>query len=657
MRKRHILLAAAAVLFAVSSECGAFNFKVTEVETEWELANYQNPESANLTVLVPEGMKEARKAQVDIHHWADFVMDSTVICSKTFKIKEGENTCKFDGIGNLPAGRYLAVITIAGKQYQRMLRIDRVPEIGPATEPICVKKVYFTPDEYLFEKRKNMPVEVFQPELTEVYRTTNSNHPGAFSIHPYFCDFYRTVDGKYYMTFQELNYHSGYVFSPDSHPVTLEADNVMGPYTEIDSIPAGTVFEPGPEPSTERVMKQAKLPHFWIGDLQKKKYDMYDPEKHGPYDVSDLIILRHLWGSYDYSFGGTRERTLYCMVRLPETGEDVFLTDKPLFYDMSNYPEQLFDNGFFTNDNGGNNWITEDGKARYHIHGQTVHRFPPYDSKFDVLPNSNRLATLYSTEDGLNWTYHNVCMPLQDPFEQHYGMGVSKLKDSDVYLFTDCAYNSQYQQIYRQIGYGRDPYHGHNFENSPHQSRCKIGESFYNDYFSAQGYQVGNDVYQMIFATTNPHNLAECLFRCPDIKECTPEFVHTVFDGRDFERLGYFEEVGGWEGFAKLCREGYYAVGISKSRAGGAFGINAGDKTGEFTTREMTGGSKLYANVDVAPDGMMKLTVLTPSGKKIASYNVTGDDTKLFICDLPEGSNYKINVKARRTKLYSFTIE
>ena len=237
------------------------------------------------------------------------------------------------------------------------------------------------------------------------------------------------------------------------------------------------------------------------------------------------------------------------------------------------------------------------------------------------------------------------------------GMGVSKLKDSDVYLFTDCAYNSQYQQIYRQIGYGRDPYHGHNFENSPHQSRCKIGESFYNDYFSAQGYQVGNDVYQMIFATTNPHNLAECLFRCPDIKECTPEFVHTVFDGRDFERLGYFEEVGGWEGFAKLCREGYYAVGISKSRAGGAFGINAGDKTGEFTTREMTGGSKLYANVDVAPDGMMKLTVLTPSGKKIASYNVTGDDTKLFICDLPEGSNYKINVKARRTKLYSFTIE
>jgi len=334
----------------------------------------------------------------------------------------------------------------------------------------------------------------------------------------------------------------------------------------------------------------------------------------------------------------------------------VFLSEKPLFYDQSNYPESLFDNGFFTNDNGGNNWISEDGKTRYHIHGQTVHRFPPYDSKFDVLPNSNRLCTLYSTENGVDWTYHNVTLPPQDPFEQHYGLYVSKIAGSDVYVFDDCAYNSQYEQIYRQIGYGRDPFHGHNFENSPHYARQEMGGSFFNDFFFGTAIREGNNCYQQIFGTTNPHNLAECLFRSKDIKQCTAEEVHSVFDNRDFERLGYFEAVGGWEGFAKLCREGYYAMGVAKSRWGGSFGINAGNKMGEFTTREMTGGKKLYANVTVAPEGKMKLTILTPDNKKIASYDVTGDDLKLFICDLPD-SNYKINVKAKNTKLYNFTIE
>ena len=352
----------------------------------------------------------------------------------------------------------------------------------------------------------------------------------------------------------------------------------------------------------------------------------------------------------------------YWVVANTSSGQTVFLRKEPLFRDVPLYHGDDFDDGFTTNDNFGNSWLSEDGKTLFLARGQTVRRFAPYDVPYDLLPNSSRILTIYSTVDGVDWHYcHSIssCGPLDNPFSQQYGADIKFMPDAGLHLAFINAYDSETQQIYLDLKYSRDGIHFYDFTDPhPFAKTANPFDWYFGELFTSQDVvQVGDRYYQLASGTSLPHYFAEPLFRHNAQSEITADDFKSLFAKRRYaESLPYFKSIGGWEGLAKHAREGHYSVGVMSYRADGWFGVRAGSRKGVFVTRPIKGGGTLSVNACVAMDGLLRMELLDAKGRVLDTAAVRGDNIKAPVFAMPEGS-FRLRVTMRRADLYTMYIE
>ena len=612
-----------------------------EIQAEFRMPFYRNPKSADLTVIIPQN--GPKYAYVEL-----FDQNENRIKKERFKLLPGENSCEIKKIGGLEQGRYPVVVTVGDKVMKRMLRVERIPEIEPAQGAITARKILFTPDEYLFSSiSKNLQVKLSEPEVSEAWYCRSRD-----AVYVTGGGFYRAEDGSYIIEGTEYPYKKFNLYGSPARPFILKSNMPDGPYVQVKQAPAcdKECFEPLFE--SFPVMGSAKL---------SGQYEMYDPEKHGTYSLSDIAMVQNI-DPYDYGCVQAGYRT-YWTVAVTSTGDTVFLSDKPVFRDVPEYQGDLYDDGFMTNDNFGNFWYNADSTELYLLRGQTVRRSAPYDVPYDLLPNCSRIVTVYKTKDGKEWECcHSMVAdgPDDTPFTQQYGSNIVYLPEAQIYLVYVSRYNGDAQTATLDLAYSRN---GVDFFPFPGNRRGFAGTDDWNDAHFGGIYAVDRNVirdgdryYQFILSMLQyPHMFAEALFKQDYRDRVTAKDYESAFEGRGLaERLPYFEAIGGWQGLTENLQKGHSSVGILSYRADGWFSLVAGGKPGKFTTNPIAGGGALTVNAEVAEDGYLTVE-LVKNGRKVKSVNIEGDGVDIPAFDIPSG-NYRIRVKMRNAKLYAFNI-
>lgn len=630
------LLAAACTPFV---QPGCKMLAATEVQAEFTMPVYRNPSQAELTVVVPEKMTSLRDASVSV-----ISPEGKEVWNGNYRLSPGCNACVLKNIGALAPGRYMATVTAGETTMKRMLRIERIPAMPLPDGPIRFRKIFFTPDDWLFESFQNLEIRYSEPKLTETY---HSSRPDVVLLTG--SSFARAVDGTYVMRGLEHTYRRGYLYSKDASPFTVQSQSPEGPYMRVDTAP-----------QTEPHKDIFKSYHILGSAPGGRQYEMYDRARHGTYTLRDIGIIQNV-DPYDFGCVKAGYRT-YWVVARTSSGKTVFLRKEPLFRDVPIYYGDSFDDGFTTNDNFGNSWLSEDGKTLFLARGQTVRRFAPYDVPYDLLPNSSRILTIYSTIDGISWNYcHSIssCGPLDSPFTQQYGADIKFMPDAGLHLAFVNAYDSENQQIYLDLKYSRDGINFYDFtEPHPFVKTANPFDWYFGELFTDQDIvQVGDRYYQLASGASLPHYFAEPLFRHNSQSEITADDFKSLFAKRRFaESLPYFNSIGGWEGLAKHAREGHYAVGVMSYRADGWFGVRAGSRKGVFVTRPIKGGGALSVNACVAKDGLLRIELLDAKGRALDTATVRGDSIKTRAFAMPEG-DFRLRVTMRHADLYTMYIE
>jgi len=611
----------------------------TEVQAEFAMPVYRNPSQAELTVVVPEKMASLRAVSVSV-----ISPEGKEVWSGSFRLSPGCNACVLKNIGSLAPGRYMATVTAGETAMKRMLRIERIPAMPLPDGPIRFRKIFFTPDNWLFESFRNLEIRYCEPKLTETY---HSSRPDVVNL--YGSSFHRAVDGSYVIQGLEHPYRRGYLYSNEARPFTVQSPSPEGPYTLVDTVPKT-------EPHKD-VFKSFHILGSAPGDRQ---YEMYDRARHGTFTLRDIGIIQNV-DPYDFGCVQAGYRT-YWVVARTSSGETVFLRNTPLFRDVPLYHGDSFDDGFTTNDNFGNSWLSDDGTTLFLARGQTVRRFAPYDVPYDLLPNSSRILTIYSTVDGVDWHYcHSIssCGPLDNPFTQQYGADIKFMPDAGLHLAFVNAYDSENQQIYLDLKYSRDGIHFYDFTDPhPFAKTANPFDWYFGELFTSQDVvQVGDRYYQLASGSSLPHYFAEPLFRHNSQSEITADDFKFLFANRRYaEGLPYFKAMGGWEGLAAHARNGHYSVGVMSYRADGWFGVRAGNRKGVFVTRPIKGGGTLSVNACVAEDGLLHIELLDAKGRVLDTATVRGDSIKTPVFAMPE-AEFRLRVTMRRADLYTMYIE
>lgn len=609
---------------------------------DFRMPFYRNPDRVDIVIELSEG-EVASKAEVTLRS----VESGQVFDCGSLSLKKGRNTYYIkENIASLPAGRYDASILVGRDTLKRMLRIDRVPEVQLPDAPLARKKLLVTPDGWLFAKSRNITVKLEEAELIEAYNTTQSVSDRAIqTINP---ELYMDSEGHLVVKVQEQDYVPDTVFSSPMRDIFVMGESPDGPYSQIDTLPF-------PLPSNADFQQLGNLNG---GYLENRKYELYDPARHGSYDLKDVRIMRHQYGMTDYGFGPAPDRS-YWVVATTTTGDLVFLRDTPLFVDHPIYYGDEIDNGYMTNDNFGNSWFSADGKTLYHIQGQAVRRFFPFDTPFDVLHNAARLATIYSTQDGINWKYEQVITPLDSPACQHYGLTIRYDSEADIYIGYINAYDTDYQQIYLDITYSHN---GVDFYRIPNSHFVRVEEkdgAFYNDMFCGTNvYRCGNYYYQAVQGQAWPHFYPEAGYwkHIQSIDDFTPEVIRSEFESRGLaERFARFEEYGGYEGISESMRHPCASVGVLKFRADGWYAAIAGNRAGRLVSREITGGGAFKVNADIR--GWMKIRLKDEHGHTVAKVKLEGDALDHFAFDIPSAGVFTMDIRMKNAKLYSFRKE
>jgi hypothetical protein len=156
-----------------------------EVQAEFTMPIYRNPSQAELTVVVPKAMADVRAASVSVA-----TSEGKEVWNGSFRLSAGRNACVLKNIGSLAPGRYLATVTAGETSMKRMLRIERIPAMPRPDGPIHLRKIFFTPDDWLFESFRDLEIRYSRPEFTEAY---HSSRPDVVNL--YGSSFHRAVDG------------------------------------------------------------------------------------------------------------------------------------------------------------------------------------------------------------------------------------------------------------------------------------------------------------------------------------------------------------------------------------------------------------------------------------------------------------------------------
>ncbi len=241
-----------------------------DVQAEFTMPIYRNPTQAELTVIVPKEMTELRSAEVSV-----VSPEGKEVWQGSFRVSSGRNACVLKNIGSLPPGRYMATMKAGQSTMKRMLRIERIPAMQKPEGPIGLRKIFFTPDNWLFESFRNLKIRYTKPKMTQAYRSADPN-----VINTYGNSLEKAVDGSYVLKGYDNPYQRGYLYARDARRVTLKSSSPDGPYTVVTS--------------TQAVLPNKRLfKNFDVAGMtgSEDKYVMYDRASHGTYTLHDIGVI------------------------------------------------------------------------------------------------------------------------------------------------------------------------------------------------------------------------------------------------------------------------------------------------------------------------------------------------------------------------------
>ena len=598
------------------------------VAADFSLPIYRNRDSAELVIDSPKS-DSASVMLLDL--------SGRQLGQYGFALKEGRNTCSLDSLQDLPAGRYFADIAFADTLMRRMLRIER--GFGPRHPegPVADKKLFFTPEGYMIESLKGK-LEYGQPQA-ELIRVCSSPSDDGFLV--FSKDLYRDSTGCIFCDVSDYEFGVWDAYKTE-RVLTYKANAADGPYERCEA------------PGTGALRSTLGI-YGYSGSLgyAKDKYEMYDPLRHGTYSLGDIYFIQNM-EPHDYGCVEAGYRTYWTVART-SSGEEVFLSDTPVFTDIAQYDGDQFDYGFTTNDNFGNFWMM-DGRL-YVSRGQTVRRDRPFDVSYDNLPLSQRVMTIYSTADGVEWTYHNSIVAADESegmSKQSYEANIVKIEGAEIWLAFVDAYDCVEQRVYPQLAYSRDGIH---FEKlgSSFCSADELGHwAFGQIYTSPKYFEDGNFYYQAVSATDIPHFAILPAMKEGDRRKVTAKGVEDYFNG--LEKFVYFDEYGGYEGIAEMIRKGTYSAGLMKYRAEGWFAARA-KRRATIVTVPLEARGKLTANATIGRGGKMKVALLSESGEVLDQVSLKGDGRALPVMKLPDKGTYRLLISLKRSTIYSLTAE
>ena len=610
------------------------------VKCDWRLPFYRNADAASLYMEVAENEPPVESIHMEIAS-----PDGQVVRVEDIPVHVGVNVHEVRGLSGWEPGRYMTTLSIAGgSSCRRMLRLERVPEVAPAAEPMPMgagRKLFFTPDDYLLSECANLAVEVFPVKEFHLLGTTPKD--GDWMI-TYGDQLYPTKDGRYALLQQYRSFKGG-----DMRHRWLVGDSPVGPFTPVEKAPPRA-----PQPPVTQDYIRTDFRDYPAGT----KLTVFDPATDGEIDLATMRF-KYIYNKTDFGCLVTDKPAFWTYARTKE-GKWVLTKDRALFEHFVTFGEDRFDTGFDCNDNFGGFWLSQDGKTVYLAQGQTVRRCAPFAVPYDNFPLGLRIMTVYSSQDGVEWKYENTLVPTGegDSFgAQHYGALRLPFAQGDLVLMYVYNYDADAQQIYIDLAYSRDNVHFHRFPNAPAFARGKDPTSwFYGHIFANNLFRVGDKFYhQAHYCTPLPHFVHEAYLHHNSLQEVEAQDFERAFKRRTLaERWPFFKAVGGYEGLAKMTREGYYANGVMEFRAFGWFGLKAGAGEGRFTTRRMTGGRRLTANAECGPGGYVEIEAVdAATGRRLAVARIDGDGSEQPLFMLPPTQEYFLRGRLKSAVLYT----
>ena len=597
---------------------------------DFSLPIYRNRSSAELIVDSP-GSDTARVVLSD--------REGTQLKSFSFPLQAGRNTCRLDSLQNLQAGRYYADITLRDTALRRMLRIERGYGPRHPDGPVADTKLFFTPDGYMIESLKGK-LEYGRPQVDLVHVCSTPSEDG-FLV--FATDLYRDSTGCTYCVAADYEFDTWNAYKTE-RPVVMKAGSADGPY--VRCVPGDTGF-----------VKDADETLNYGGSIgdPKDRYEMYDPARHGTYSLDDIFFIQNI-EPHDYGCVMAGYRT-YWVVARTSSGEEVFLRDTPVFADIAEYKGDEFDTGFTTNDNFGNFWKVRD--RLFVSRGQTVRRDRPFDVPFDNLPFSQRIMSVYSTADGVEWICHNAIVAADESegtSMQSYEANIMKVDGAELWLAFLDAYDCVQQRVFPQLAYSRDGIHFNKTGTSFFSADSLDHWAFGQIYCSTRFVEEGNYCYQAVSTASIPHFAILPPLKVGDRRKVTAADVQDYFRYNNLESFVYFNEYGGFEGIAESIRKGTYSAGLLKYRADGWFAARAARNVC-FVTVPLAARGFLCANATVERGGRMEIALLSEDGAVLQKVRVEGDGRAIPVMNLPESGSYRLRVKMKKAVLYSLSVQ
>ncbi len=615
------------------------------VKCDWRLSFYRNAEAAQLYLEVAEVEPPVESIHMEI---AD--PDGQVIRTEDIPVHAGVNVHTVAGIGDWKPGRYMTTLSLDGSTCRRLLRLERVPEVAPAVEPMAMgagRKIFFTPDDYVLSECEGAKVEVVPVRRFHQFARTPDDADFLICLGN---DYYRTPDGQYGLKVSDR--HLNFAMVKGDRTRWLLSDSPTGPFAQVDKAPA-------------RAARPAFTREFVRADFREPPVDaefsFFDPKTDGAMDLR-TVRYKYTYAKTEFGKIATDGRQGTWIYGRTVDGKWVLPHRKALLDAFNTFGEDCFDTGFECNDNFGDSWLSPDGKTLYMAIGQTVRRCAPFAVPYDNLPQAFRIMTIYSTQDGVAWKNENTVVPPDegDSFgAQHYGAMRLPFAQGDLTLMYIYNYDSEAQQIYIDLAYSRDNLHFHRFPNAPAFARGTdpMSSWFYGHVFAGHNILQDGDSFLQpaTYCTPLPHFTGELIARHKDRTKVTAADVERIFARRGLaERWPFFKAIGGYEGIAALVRDGYYANGAMEFRAYGWFGLKAGAGEGRFTTRRMTGGRRLTANAECGPGGFVEIEAVdAATGRRLAIARLDGDGIAQPLFMLPPTQEYFLRGRMKSAILYT----
>ena len=576
-------------------------------------------------------------------------------------LQPGENPVEFE-IRNLPDGEFLVTVTEDARESAargsilRLLRRQQVPDPEPPKLlELAGKKLYF-PDDWQLESSDNIR---FCQGVTEAYHVTDK----SMSEDAYFQHGAQIglADGKLHLSFYTVD--RGFSKASQRDYIATSDDPDRPARWQVRPRASGEKV-PGIQPNPLRFLTRFQTAKAQPGADGKEHWRLYNPETDGAVDLTRMemhYIPSHSPGKLGYSkqaaWEGIKplERTTW-PVWHKRPGQSLLLAKNPLLED--GYPGDL-EEGFETNDNFGGQWVSDDGKEFFLIHGRVIRRYEPLNIPYDNLSRISRLMTVFRTRDGIHYSRAYMALPVltEQIGTQHYGATPFRLKDGGPICALVSKYFAGDQRFCCDLAYSWDGFKWKQFpgspmflDNTPPGTWCAG-----NIHPSQAAFHHNGKLYWLLnWQSSGYHFYGEM---SGDKSQITADAIKKRFAGRGLENWPLFKYFDyDYEKLAEDMRRSRVTPAVMILRKDGFFYAMAGELAGTFMTRPIRADGKISVNAKIASGGNLKIQICRLDGTPIAGAAAefaAGDYIDADTGLIAPQELFKIKVQMKDASLYT----